>query len=422
MTESKKTVKKNQIAPCFDFTEDVVDQSKSTPTKNSLMSIDTQRSFATQEPESPASATALLRTPKLKSGASALEQIAEELDALDKIECKEPDDSKDDLDVVFKPKSKARKRIVRQASELVDVSNLLRINKGYVTGYVSCWAIGVWYYAFALGGNTQTTTIFEAKMGWTEDETIFYNTVISSAAIVGLVVGSFAGGPLIKNGRRRGALIANAMGVASAVFAMFGSVPFLTLGRFCNGFAAGTYNVIYGKMILENLPDKLAQTVTMFQTISVCFATLGAYLMGAFLPDPDDLEANKADEMWRLIFIMPGVIGIIEIVLILGVFKHEPVSFCIRNGDEEQSKAHMARLYRKADPNSPETIEELFEMQYRFQQKSTTMDASTTSMRQAVFGKKYRKASWICFLLNTFDQQTGINAVGLYANRFLVRM
>ena len=50
------------------------------------------------------------------------------------------------------------------------------------------------------------------------------------------------------------------------------------------------------------------------------------------------------------------------------------------------------------------------------------MDASTTSMRQAVFGKKYRKASWICFLLNTFDQQTGINAIGLYANRFLVRM
>lgn len=50
------------------------------------------------------------------------------------------------------------------------------------------------------------------------------------------------------------------------------------------------------------------------------------------------------------------------------------------------------------------------------------MDASKTSIRQAVFGRKYRKSSWICFLLNTFDQQSGINAVGLYANRFLVRM
>ena len=271
MQDSKKSVKMNQIAPCFDFTEEV-DQSLSTPTKKSLMSIDTQRSFSTQEPESPASATALLRTPKLVQGASTLEQIAEELDALDQIDCKVPDDSNENSDVIFEPISKARKRIVRQASERIDGSNLLKINKGYVTGYVACWAIGVWYYSFALCGNTQTTTIFEAKMGWTKDETIFYNTLISSAAIVGLVVGSFAGGPLIKNGRRRGALIVNALGIASAVFAMFGSTLFLTLGRFCNGFAAGTYNVIYGKMILENLPDKLAQTMVMVQTISICAA------------------------------------------------------------------------------------------------------------------------------------------------------
>ena len=201
-----------------------------------------------------------------------MERIAEEVDALDQVDCKVPEDSNKDSDVIFEPKSKASKRIVRQASECVDVSNLLKINKGYVTGYVVCWAIGVWYYSFALCGNTQTTTIFEAKMGWTKDETIFYNTLISSAAIVGLVIGSFAGGPLIKNGRRRGALIVNALGIASAVFAMFGSTLFLTLGRFCNGFAAGTYNVIYGKMILENLPDKLAQTMVMVQTISICAA------------------------------------------------------------------------------------------------------------------------------------------------------
>ena len=128
----------------------------------------------------------------------------------------------------------------------------------YVTAYVACWSIGVWYYAFTLFGNTQTTTIFEAKMGWTKDETIFYNTLITSASVVGLTVGSFAGGPMIKNGRRKGALIANIVGVASAVLAMIGSIPFLSIGRFCCGFAGGIYNVICGKMIMENLPDKLA--------------------------------------------------------------------------------------------------------------------------------------------------------------------
>ena len=50
------------------------------------------------------------------------------------------------------------------------------------------------------------------------------------------------------------------------------------------------------------------------------------------------------------------------------------------------------------------------------------MDASSTSFRQAVCGKKYRKASWVCFFLNCFNQQSGINAINVYANRLLVRM
>ena len=259
-------------------------------------------------------------------------------------------------------------------------------------------------------------------MGWTEQETIYYNTIISSSSIVGLVIGSFAGGPLIKCSRRRGAIIANLMGIASSSFSMLGTIPFLIIGRSFCGFAAGMYNVIYGKMILENLPEQLAQTVVMFQTISICFGSLVAYGMGAFLPEPDDVEANRADEMWRVIYIMPGVIGITEIMLIFFVFKLEPITFCIRKGDEEQSKQHMRLVYRKVDTKSPETIEDILEMQYKFQLRTTTMDASTTTMWKAIFGRKYRRASWICFLLNTFDQQTGINAIGLYANRFLVKM
>ena len=50
------------------------------------------------------------------------------------------------------------------------------------------------------------------------------------------------------------------------------------------------------------------------------------------------------------------------------------------------------------------------------------MDASSTTFKEAVCGKKYAKASWICFILNTFNQLTGINAVNVYANRLLTSM
>ena len=124
--------------------------------------------------------------------------------------------------------------------------------------YVSCYALGVWYTTFALTGNSQTTPIFEAKFGWNEDETIFYNTIISSAAIIGLSIGSFLGGPLIKIGRRKGAIIANIIGILSALITMIGTTPFLVIGRLFLGVAAGAYNVIFGKMIVENMPESLA--------------------------------------------------------------------------------------------------------------------------------------------------------------------
>jgi len=48
------------------------------------------------------------------------------------------------------------------------------------------------------------------------------------------------------------------------------------------------------------------------------------------------------------------------------------------------------------------------------------MDAASTSFKQAVCGRKYAKATWVCFMINLFNQQSGINAINVYANRLLV--
>lgn len=61
---------------------------------------------------------------------------------------------------------------------------------------------------FAMAGNTNTTAIFEAKFGWDKDDAILYNTIISSAGIIGLTIGSILGGSLLGLGRRRTIIIA----------------------------------------------------------------------------------------------------------------------------------------------------------------------------------------------------------------------
>ena len=126
--------------------------------------------------------------------------------------------------------------------------------------------------------------------------------------------------------------------------------------------------------------------------------------------------------MWRVIFIFPTIQGIVTLALILLVFTEEPIGYCIMRGFNEMGMRHMQKLYRKKDPSSAETITEILELQYAFKAKSTTIDASSTTFKNAICGRKYRKASWVCFISNTFNQQTGINAIFIYANRLLVKM
>ena len=50
------------------------------------------------------------------------------------------------------------------------------------------------------------------------------------------------------------------------------------------------------------------------------------------------------------------------------------------------------------------------------------MDAASTSFQQAVCGHKYRRATWVAFMMNCFTMWTGINVLTVYANRFIVQI
>ena len=52
--------------------------------------------------------------------------------------------------------------------------------------------------------------------------------------------------------------------------------------------------------------------------------------------------------------------------------------------------------------------------------RSTSKEASLVTFKQAVFGAKYRKATWVCCLLNVFNQQSGIGMVSMFATRMLI--
>lgn len=161
----------------------------------------------------------------------------------------------------------------------------------------------------------------------------------------------------------------------SSAVSMAGNIPCLLIGRLLVGTSAGIANVVFGKMITENMPDYYASKFAMFHNASICIGFVLAFTMGALLPDPEDSAANKEDEMWRAIYCVPAIVGAISILLSLTYFRYEPIAFCIGTGRDEEGKKHMARVYRLKDPASPLTITEILDSQFEYQKRSTTMDA-----------------------------------------------
>ena len=167
----------------------------------------------------------------------------------------------------------------------------------------------------------------------------------------------------MKYGRRKATIIGHLLAVIGSAICMFGGTVALSVGRVGVGLAAGCANVVFGKFITETMPDYYASKFAMAHNASICIGIFFAFLQGAILPDSKgDPQALKDDELWRVIYASPAIVGVISILLILFVFRQEPTAFCIMMGNEEEGKKHMLRVYRKADPNHPNTIEELLDL------------------------------------------------------------
>jgi facilitated trehalose transporter len=160
---------------------------------------------------------------------------------------------------------------------------------------------------FAISGNNQTAPVIKAKFGWTRDEATLYNTIISSSAIFGIVVGSLVGGNFITRGRRLALIVFNVFAAIAVTLTMFEHLVLICIGRFGFGFCCGVFSVAGPKMLDETVPIHLNSS---FGTATNTFLSGGimiAVVLGAILPDDYDLQGQRDDGNWRILYGFPYI-------------------------------------------------------------------------------------------------------------------
>lgn len=182
-----------------------------------------------------------------------------------------------------------------------------------------------------------------AKFDWSVEEGRLYNTLISNSSLVGLLIGSLIAGKLISLGRHKAIHQMNVLVVLGTGISLVRTIPTLIIGRFISGFAAGVLTAAMTKCIVETLPGDIAGMFGAATAISINFAGVICLILGLTLPN--DPTQYKNDGNWRIIYGFPFIFVTLQEILLLFLFKYEPVNFSIKSGDDIQARKFLDLLY-----------------------------------------------------------------------------
>jgi len=132
------------------------------------------------------------------------------------------------------------------------------------------------------------------------------NLLISSAAILGLITGSYAVKPFLDKFSQRSLIrLTLLLSAAAAVLTMFLNFYQILIGRFLFGFFSGCL-VVTSSLFLNNVtPVSKARLFGFSTNFGVVTGIMICLVMGFYLPESDTEEAAETN-YWRVIYGCPA--------------------------------------------------------------------------------------------------------------------
>lgn len=218
-----------------------------------------------------------------------------------------------------------------------------------------------------------------------------------SSALIGTIIGAlFSTRPVEKYGRQRSLIVIAVMYLLSAIGSALAPASMwevFIFSRFLGGLAVGASSVAGPLYIAEASPSHWRGRFVAFFQFNIVLGIVLAYLSNMMIDGmPDD---------WRW---MLGVESIPALLFALLLFTiPESPRWLMGQGREAEARRVLASI---DDEGLDEQVADI--------KQSLSQDASTG---EALFQRKYWKPILIAFLIATFNQLAGINAILYYAPR-----
>jgi SP family xylose:H+ symportor-like MFS transporter len=224
-----------------------------------------------------------------------------------------------------------------------------------------------------------------------------------ASALIGTIIGSLAAGAPSERFGRRPVLFATALTflVSALGCAATGTWALLVGFRFLGGIAVGAASVVSPLYIAEIAPARSRGRLVAVSQLNVVLGILGAYLSNWAIHRMGML----GDDSWRW---MLGIQALPSALFFLLLFRiPESGRWLAKQGREDEARRVLEQL-GEADPDG-----ELREIR-------ASLDGGPAA-GGSLFQKKYALPVVAAFLVATFNQISGINALIYYASDIFVR-
>jgi len=230
-------------------------------------------------------------------------------------------------------------------------------------------------------------------------------------------------GQFTRYGKWNMILATNVLVLLAVAICMVNNSIVILFGRFVYGMAAGAFTVFVPKYTSELAPSEYRGPFGAVNQFMCTLGILACSLLGLAIPSKAGevaaLDENSfiVQQYWRVVWGLPAVFLLIQITLMLTVFKYEtPVTYKQRADYDKMSELFSKIYIKEQIKMRMDEVQIQQESDHTDEDGNSSLKVSQPSTRDTFCDPNIRRAAWVGCALSIFQQLSGINAIIFYSS------
>lgn len=289
-------------------------------------------------------------------------------------------------------------------------SKPFKLGKVWRRGITS--ALSFLAFGYCLGVFTSSQECISSILDWGDNSELLI-AINSSLIPFGAVLGSVLAGFLsLYHGKRYNIIKTDILMMIGSILTYYPNTISFTIGRFVCGIAVGSFSMLSPGYVSEFTPKEVMVTVGSLGQFFIMTGITVAYVV--CIPLPIGGCHKDIQYLVFLIFLPPGLIALVQFILLWKVFKRESPFWLLKQKKYDNAKSCLESIYNKEfaehelqthlereKNNQASLLEE--NLQPTYKELLTCQKGTTKAMRLGTF-------------LHIFQQLSGINALAFYSS------